>query len=267
MKIAVYINEESLQGQLCDSVAEAINNLLAVINTLASNQSVEVSVLTSSAIFSKRVCAGTGLTLAQLDKTDHDLFVKFKEVLDKGKYWDKDVSVQQPDALYLYREQPVNGTSVAEARESAETGSSAMLVSLPDTDYVGTTVNIEKDGIGMEVPHAMATADVFDFLMGKGIALKYDCSKFLRVDDMQTVLVDATQFAKTNHKVQGRTVYERIGKDEYWYVDNQNKDGSVHLEVFPMSDGSSLGTCDIEDVNKFKVATKREQAKKRPLKF
>ena len=85
MKIAVYINEESLQGQLCDSVAEAINNLLAVINTLASNQSVEVSVLTSSAIFSKRVCAGTGLTLAQLDKTDHDLFVKFKEVLDKGK--------------------------------------------------------------------------------------------------------------------------------------------------------------------------------------
>ena len=267
MKIAVYINEESLQGQLCDCIAEAINNLLAVINTLASNQSVDVSVLTSSAIFSKQVCAGTGLTLAQLDKTDHDLFMKFREILDKGKYWDKDVFVQHPDSLYLYRKQPVNGTSVAAVRESAETGSAALLVSLPGTDYVGKNVNIEKDGIGMEIPHVMTTADVFDFLAGKGIALKYDRSKFLRVDDMQTVLVDATQFAKTIHKVQGRTVYERIGKDEYWYVDNLHKDGSVHLEVFRMSDGSFLGTCDIEDVDKFKEATKREQAKKEPLKF
>ena len=107
MKITVYINEESLQGQLCDHVAEAINNLFAVINTLASNQSVEVSVLTSSAIFSKQVCAGSGLTLAQLGKTDHDLFMKFKEILDKGKYWDKASSVQHPDALYMYRKQPV----------------------------------------------------------------------------------------------------------------------------------------------------------------
>lgn len=74
MKIAVYINEESLQGQLCDNVSDAINNLLAVINALASNHSVEVSVLTSSAIFSKQVCSGTGLTLAQLSRTDHDLF-------------------------------------------------------------------------------------------------------------------------------------------------------------------------------------------------
>lgn len=267
MKILVYINEESLQGQLCDSVAEAINNLLAVINTLASNRSVEVSVLTSSAIFSKQVCAGTGLTLAQLDKTDHDLFMKFREILDKGKYWDKDGMVQQPASLYLYRKQTVNGTSVAEARESAEAGSAAMIVSLPGSDYAGKTVNIEKDGIGMKVPHAMTTEDVFDFLASKGIALKYDRAKFSRVDDMQTVLVDATQFAKTTHKVQGRTVYERIGKDEYWYVDNLHKDGSVHLEVFRMSDGSFLGTCDIEDVDKFKVATRRERAKKEPLRF
>ena len=69
------------------------------------------------------------------------------------------------------------------------------------------------------------------------------------------------------HKVQGRTVYERIGEDEYWDVDNFHKDGSVHLEVFRMSDGMFLGTCDIEDVNKFKAATKKEIAKKAPLKF
>ncbi len=61
MKITVYINEESLQGQLCGIVSDAINNLLATINALASNQSVEVSVITSSTIFSKQVCASTGL--------------------------------------------------------------------------------------------------------------------------------------------------------------------------------------------------------------
>lgn len=267
MKIAVYINEESLQGQLCDNVSDAINNLLAVINALASNHSVEVSVLTSSAIFSKQVCSGNGLTLAQLSRTDHDLFMAFKGMLDKGKYWDKETPVQSVDSLYLFKKQSVSGTSVAEGRESIEKGSETMLVSVPGTNYMGKTLNIEKDEVGKDVPHALTTADVFDYLMSKGVSLKYDRSKFLRVDDMQTVLADSNQFVETSHKVQGRTVYERIGKGEYWYVDNFHKDGSVHLEVFRMSDGSFIGTCDIEDVSKIKVATKKEKAKKEPLKF
>lgn len=267
MKIAVYINEESLQGQLCDNVPDAINNLLAVINALASNLSVEVSVITSSAIFSKQVCSGTGLTLARLSKTDRDLFMAFKGVLDKGKYWDKEAPVQSMSSLYLYKKHSVSGTSVAEARESMEKGSETMLVSVPGANYIGKTLNVEKDGIVKAVPHALTTADVFDYLVTKGVALKYDRSKFLRVDDMQTVLADRSQFAETNHTVQGRTVYERIGKGEYWYVDNFHKDGSVHLEVFRMSDGSFIGTCDIEDVSKIKAASKKEKAKKEPLRF
>ena len=267
MKITVYINEESLQGQLCNCVSEAINNLLTVINALASNRGVEVSVITSSAIFSKHVCAGTGLTMAQLSKADHDLFRAFKGMLDKGKYWDKESPIQHANSRYLYKKQSVDSTSVAEARESVDIEVETMLVSIPGTNYMGKTLVIEKDGIGKDVPHAMTTAEAFDFLAGKGVALKYDRSKFLRVDDMQTVLADASQFAETNHMVQGRTVYERIGKGEYWYVDNFHKDGSVHLEVFRMSDGSFLGTCDIEDVNKFKAASKKEKAKKDPLKF
>ena len=268
MKIAVYINEESFQGQLCGNVTDVINNLLAVINTLASNHGVEISVLTSSAIFSKQVCSQTGLILAQLSKSDHDLFMQFKGMLDKAKYWDKDVPVQSSAALYLYKKQKVNGTSVAEARESVETGAEAMVVSVQGTAYTGKRLDIEKDGVAKGVTHAITTADVFDYLTSKGIALRYDRSKFLRVDDMQTVLADTSQFAATQHKVQqGRTVYERIGKDEYWYVDNFHKDGSVHIEVFRMSDGTFKGTCDIEDVNKFRMATKKEKAKKAPLIF
>ena len=267
MKITVYINEESLQGQLFGNVTDAINNLLVVINTLGSNHDVEVSVITSSAIFSKQVCAGTGFTMAKLSKTDHDLFMAFKGILDKGKFWDKDVPIQRSGSLYLYKKLTVNGTSVAEVRESVDMGTEAMVVSVPGTNYTGKTLSIEKDGIVKDVPHAMTTADVFDYLVGKGIALKYDRSKYLRVDDMQTILADTAQFTETKYKVQGRTVYERRGKDEYWYVDNLHKDGSVHLEVFRMSDGAFLGTCDIEDVNKFKAATKKEMTKKVPLKF
>jgi len=267
MKIAVYINEESLQGQLCGNVSDAINNLLAVINTLSSNHSVEVSVITSSAIFSKQICSETDFTLAQLSRADRDLFMAFKGMLDKAKYWDKDVPVQSMSSLYLYKKQSVSGTSVAEARESVEKGLDTMLVSVSGTNYMGKTLNVEKDGIGKTVPHALTTTDIFDFLVTKGMALKYDRSKFLRVDDRQTVLADSSQFTETNYKVQGRTVYERIGKGEYWYVDNFHKDGSVHLEVFRMSDGSFMGTCDIEDVNKFKVASKKEKAEKEPLKF
>lgn len=267
MKITIYLNEESLQGQLCDSVSKAINNLLAVINALASNRGVEVSVVTSSAIFSKQVCAGTGLTMAQLSKVDRDLFMAFKGMLDKGKYWDKKSPVQHPDSRYMFKKQFVNGTSVAEARESVDTDMDTMLVSIPSTNYTGKTLAIEKDGIKKDVPNVMTTAEVFDFLVSKGVVLKYDRSKFLRVDDKQTVLADASQFAETSHMVQGRTVYERIGKGEYWYVDNFHKDGSVHLEVFRMSDGLFMGTCDIEDVNKFKAASKKEKAKKEPLRF
>lgn len=267
MKITVYINEDSLQGQLCGNVSDAVNNLLATINALASNQSVEVSVITSSTIFSKQVCAGTGLTLAQLSKADHDLFMAFKGMLDKGTYWDKTKTVQSSTSVYLYKKQSVKDTSVAEAREEAGAGRDTLLVSVPGASYTGKRLDVEKDGVVVGVPHAVSTADVFDYLTGKGIVLKYDRSKYLRLDDKQTILVDTGQFAETNHKVQGRTVYERIGKGEYWYVDNFHKDGSVHLEVFRMSDGAFLGTCDIEDVSKFKAASKKEKAKKGALKF
>lgn len=267
MKITVYINEDSLQGQLCGNVSDAVNNLLATVNALASNQSVEVSVITSSTIFSKQVCAGTGLTLAQLSKADHDLFMAFKGMLDKGTYWDKTKTVQSSTSVYLYKKQSVKNTSVAEAREEAGAGRDTLLVSVPGASYTGKRLDVEKDGVVVGVPHAVSTADVFDYLTGKGIVLKYDRSKYLRLDDKQTVLADTGQFAETNHKVQGRTVYERIGKGEYWYVDNFHKDGSVHLEVFRMSDGAFLGTCDIEDVSKFKAASKKEKAKKGALKF
>jgi hypothetical protein len=244
-----------------------VNNLLATVNALASNQSVEVSVITSSTIFSKQVCAGTGLTLAQLSKADHDLFMAFKGMLDKGTYWDKTKTVQSSTSVYLYKKQSVKDTSVAEAREEAGAGRDTLLVSVPGASYTGKRLDVEKDGVVVGVPHAVSTADVFDYLTGKGIVLKYDRSKYLRLDDKQTVLADTGQFAETNHKVQGRTVYERIGKGEYWYVDNFHKDGSVHLEVFRMSDGAFLGTCDIEDVSKFKAASKKEKAKKGALKF
>ena len=267
MKITVYINEDSLQGQLCGNVSDAVNNLLATVNALASNQSVEVSVITSSTVFSKQVCAGTGLTLAQLSKADHDLFMAFKGMLDKGTYWDKTKTVQSSTSVYLYKKQSVKDTSVAEAREEAGAGRDTLLVSVPGASYTGKRLDVEKDGVVVGVPHAVSTADVFDYLTGKGIVLKYDRSKYLRLDDKQTVLADTGQFAETNHKVQGRTVYERIGKGEYWYVDNFHKDGSVHLEVFRMSDGAFLGTCDIEDVSKFKAASKKEKAKKGALKF
>lgn len=267
MKITVYINEDSLQGQLCGSVSDAINCLLATINALASCQSIEVSVITSSAIFSKQVCSGAGLTIAKLAKTDRDLFLSFKGMLDKGSYWDKEVPLQKPSVAYLYKKQIVNGTSVAEAREAAETGVETMLVSVTGTNYTGNNLGIEKDGTSLDVPHALSTTDVFDFLKGKGITLKYDRSKFVRLDDKQTILADTSQFSGTGYKVQGRTVYERIGKDEYWYVDNFHKDGSVHLEVFRMSDGCFIGTCDIEDVSKFKEATKKEKDNKKPLRF
>ncbi len=205
--------------------------------------------------------------MAQLSKVDRDLFMAFKGMLDKGKYWDKKSPVQHPDSRYMFKKQSVNGTSVAEARESVDTDMDTMLVSIPSTNYTSKTLAIEKDGIKKDVPNVMTTAEVFDFLVSKGVVLKYDRSKFLRVDDKQTVLADASQFAETSHMVQGRTVYERIGKGEYWYVDNFHKDGSVHLEVFRMSDGLFMGTCDIEDVNKFKAASKKEKAKKEPLRF
>ena len=267
MNITVYINEDSLQGQLCGNLSDAVNNLLATINALASNQGVDVSVITSSTIFSKQVCTGTGLTLAQLSKADRDLFVKFKGMLDKGTYWDKTKALQSSASVYLYKKQSVKDTSVAEAREEAGAGRETLLVSVPGSSYTGRSLDVEKDGSVVGVPHATSTADVFDYLTGKGIVLKYDRSKFLHLDDKQTVLADAALFAETKHKVQGRTVYERIGKDEYWYVDNFHKDGSVHLEVFRMSDGTFLGTCDIEDVSKFKSASKKEKSKKGALRF
>lgn len=261
MRITVFINEDSLQGQFCGRDHDSIKNLLIVINTLMSNNSVEVTVLASKDIFSKQLCGNPSLTLDQLCKGDRDLANAFKGMLDRGGYWNSAPS-QQETSVYKYNQKLVTNTSVAEAREYAEKGKDTILTSFPDTDYSSNSLDVTKDGVSMLVPHALTTDDVIQFLENKGIALKYDRAKSQRVDDKQTVLADATQFSATKFRVQGRTVYLRIDNNQYWYVDNFHRDGSAHLEVFSSSDCKFIGTCDIEDISKFRRASRREIGRK-----
>ena len=146
MDIQVYINEASLQGQLCGLVSETITTLIATINALRSNNRVNIKVYTSSRIFQKQICASTGVTFAQLSKIDRDLFESFKGLLDKGEYWDKN-PLQSETSSYQYKQQTVVGTSIAEARECIERGLETMVVSFPGTQYVGHTLEVEKNGV------------------------------------------------------------------------------------------------------------------------
>lgn len=45
------------------------------------------------------------------------------------------------------------------------------------------------------------------------------------------------------------------------------KDGSIHIEVFCMRDGSFIRICDIEEVSKYKEATMKEKELRNLLSF
>jgi hypothetical protein len=64
--------------------------------------------------------------------------------------------------------------------------------------------------------------------------------------DEQTILRDKTIFEKTSRPpVQGRSIYQEIATNRYWYVDNLHHGKAAHLEVFDKT-GRHIGESDLQ---------------------
>ena len=76
----------------------------------------------------------------------------------------------------------------------------------------------------------------------------YDVKSNSPPTDEQTILIKSNKFNKTKETCQGRSIYQEIGKNRYWYVDNLHYGKTAHLEVFDKH-RKHLGEADLEGNN------------------
>lgn len=251
MTVNVYVNEESLQGQLCAKENDGVKQLIDVLRVLRSFQGVDVKLYYSKTIFNKLLCADNGYTLHNIKQSNRDLYNDLIQNLNRAVDW-KTSQLQNPAASYTCNGQSVNGTSVAEVYERPNPQETSILLNCHNSTFADPVVDVFKNGTAVHV-HSLSTCDVAsEFIHSLGIVPAFNRKSNEKVLDEQTILSDTNLFSPTPYYNHHRRVYQRKGKNEYWCADNMHRGGSVHLEVFDKNTGKFKGTCEIDDMGKFR---------------
>lgn len=132
---------------------------------------------------------------------------------------------------------------VEEAVKDVQNDQDAGLISFPGSRFVEPTT---KCGVSnTEVAVYLSEETVSKHLYAKQYIKEYSQDARYSPRDQQTVLVNPTLFTPTNRDNHRRRLYERVGTDELWCVDNQHYGLDAEFEVFRKSDEAHIGTCGI----------------------
>jgi hypothetical protein len=187
-----------------------------------------------------------------LNKKDIEvLFLKYLENVNI-KYWDEKGRTQD-DTFYYYFyntslcppiSEQINNSTLAEASEVINRGEKNVLtINLPDLlfsihyqIYVNIISSIDAQDVKLVLINCTDNCEGIRFWIDSYLDEKFNYRDFSRtpIDD-ETCLINKCKFTKVEGiKVQGRQVYQDISK-RFWYVDNEHKGESAHIEVFDKS--------------------------------
>lgn len=265
MKINVFINEMSIEGQFpdIDSFKKEFLSLLSNVECFQNALSVKVEFYYDNSLLNRYI----NNSYNQLSDLFKDKDIKNKYQMNRDRYWKKwrDNLIHNKDDKYLYKTTNYSDTSVAESYEYTKTYSKdiSILLNFPSS-FASPKINVIKDNTSLEIHSYSKEEDINDFLLHESLVIgKYNDKCLYPPRDYQTILVDSTQFKPSPYRNHNRRVYERIGKDEYWCVDNFHTNGSAHLEIFQMSDGSFKGTCKIDDITAINTKMRKKEKSKK----
>jgi hypothetical protein len=148
----------------------------------------------------------------------------------------------------------VSGSILAEAYEYKDVASRddhILIVNMPKSSF-GKTIAIQKNLVNqaMDLESVNNENEVLAFLQGKSIPIQYDSKSTKHPLPEQTILGDTRYFAKTQRTNMGEILYERIGHNELWCLDNIHFDGHAHFEIFSKADDVWKGdSYDLQNVN------------------
>lgn len=248
----IFINETSLNSQFADDI-QFFNSLkiflssLNKINEIVNNK----SVFKSHYLFYYTGIAGTHFETTL--KSNHILNTAFSLNLEKAnpQIW-QNQQLHDNHSTYTFKDIEYVGTSVAELAERKHQDGTLVgfLLNFSDSHFgndlkIGVLKNM-TDSIVIDC--AISSESIEQWLIDSGYIDPnevYDENSGISPTDHQTVLRDTSIFERTNYpRNKGRVVYRRIGTDELWAVDSDNRHANVkaHIEVFNETTGEHIGT-------------------------
>lgn len=252
MDVSVYINELSLNGQFCGAELQTVQNFLHCIDHLQVLLNGNVKVFYHTGLLSKELCSGTHTRLCDLRQLDRDVNGQFMALLDKAS----ETETTQATANYHCNGKTVNNSGLSEAYDKNAKGEPTIVVSFPNSFSSSNTLSVSSVQGVQQIKNITDDDSIEEATQSFDIREKYDRSSHGYVPDKLTILTDTSLFKLSNKPtVQGRRVYERLDRKEYWYVDNAHRNGQAHLEVFNAR-GEHIGECDIDDIYGFRPENK-----------
>lgn len=252
MGVNLYINDISLHGQFTKGLSNAVCEFLRTISDILHSFN-DVTLWNNSRLL-QAVVDANGHRLDIIQQENKNLWFHLIGVLDKAK-----TLSHSPTGVYTCNGNDVTLSSLSAAYDDQTARGNVIVVSLSPSEYSNNPLSVAKDGSSTNIRNIVNSVQIATVASGFAIKNVYDKTSQDKVLDEQTVLIDTELFELTNLKPQkGSKVYKRKGHEEYWYVDSAHRDGEAHLEVFATSN-NFLGTCAIDDVNKFRPNTNKKK--------
>lgn len=110
--------------------------------------------------------------------------------------------------------------------------------------------------------HFSSSDYLLSYLKSKGlVSTSYDISSSIPPRDDETILADSSVFLVTRHSFQKRKMYQRVGTNELWYVDNFHYGRDAHIEVFNETTKKQIYVSRIDKIDFFRPLTNEEKAR------
>lgn len=254
MNVQVFINESSLHGQYAEhNLEDNIKNFLGTLSFINCQQ-FKSEVFTTQLFFNVSKAIKDQHIGSILERNSSLKSTFFENVKNMSK-WENE-QVHDSTSCYVYEKEDFVGKSIAELteRKLQDQEIKDVLVNFPVSKF-GDKENIEvcKNETHNIVLHCSFDEDsvLNCFIQHKLIDpnQEYNVNSKCPPKDYQTVLKDNEKFTVTKHRNHNRKVFERIGYEQLWAVDNLHYGKDAHIEVFNKTTGEHLGTCPYNEVN------------------
>jgi hypothetical protein len=254
MTFCIYLNEQSLVSQF-DSVTarSALRELFGCIDMLSLCKGVKINYSYINELLYNSSFLANHDTLHHYLNRDKGLLMKFRK---KTKCFNSIAEFSKPGVSYLYAGKEYIDSTVGEAYEHCN---NSLLLNWMSSPFREPKIIVSCDNMPRNVKSFYSVSCLRNYLETQGWLTKvYDINSNVPPRDVETILCDPDLFVQTNQTYDGRKIYERIGEDELWYVDNKHCGPNAHLEVFSKTTRRQIHVSRIDKIDFFRSITKDE---------
>ena len=273
----IFINEYSLTGQYYDkeefeTSLKTLESIFYFINETVKSESKQI--FGDISIFVDYKAIQGSNFFASFKNSNPQIRKQFREnvfVISGAKNWDSEqVHSYEDKFFYLSSDKDVHNvsnTSIAEVTERTlqNPNNNYLLVNFINSIFCVNNFQHPDIRECFSIPIVKNNSEEFpvklDCLDNKSAIENWLREKqVLKDPDLEDCLKDTTRFKKTSIICQGRSVYQEISTQYFWYLDNLHRN---HFEIFDPTGKHHIRVGDLDGNSR--ESTKKEKEGKKPI--